>query len=199
MARRSDHSREELKELAIQAGLKIIKNEGFKNFSARKVAAGIGYTIGTLYHIFGTYDDFVLHLNARTLDTWYSAMEEALQAHKKGSPIHAMATFYIRYSKEHYNEWVALFEYHVEEDKIVPDWYLAKMARFFVLIEKLLLPIAKNNRKKARRAAQILWAGIHGISILSLSGKLDLVGAESSEILASSFVDSYLSGINTEK
>jgi AcrR family transcriptional regulator len=198
MARRSDHSREELKELAIQAGLRIIKNEGFSNFSARKVAADIGYTIGTLYHVFGTYDDFILHLNARTLDIWYDVMQEDLRAHKKGDPIRAMAKSYIRFSREYYNEWIALFEHHMHNGKPVPEWYEPKMIRFFALVEDLLLPMTNNSRKKAHRAARILWAGIHGISILSLSDKLDLVGAESAEMLANSFVDHYLAGVKND-
>ena len=126
---------------------------------------------------------------------WFDAMQEALQAHKKGDPVRALAQFYIQYSKAHYNEWIALFEHHMNDEKSVPQWYSSKMTRFFTLVEKLLLPVTNNNRKKAKRAARILWAGIHGISILSLSGKLDLVGAESSKTLANSFVDSYLAGI----
>ena len=38
MGRRSDHSREELKELAKQAGLEIIRDEGFNHFRTQKVA-----------------------------------------------------------------------------------------------------------------------------------------------------------------
>ena len=68
MARRSDHTREELKELAIAAGQKVISDEGFCKFSARKVAKEMGYTVGTLYNIFGDYNDIVLHINFATLD-----------------------------------------------------------------------------------------------------------------------------------
>jgi AcrR family transcriptional regulator len=195
MARRSDHSREELKELAIQAGLDIIKNEGFSKFSARKVAAKIGYTVGTLYNVFGTYDDLILHINAHTLDSWFAEMQDAFQSHQKGDPIQAIGKFYIQYSREHYNEWIALFEHNIGDDKPLPEWYAPKLTRFFTLVEKLLLPVVKDNRKKAKRSARILWAGIHGICILSLSKKLDLVGAESAEILAASFVDNYMAGL----
>lgn len=195
MARRSDHSREELKELAIQAGLEIIKIEGFNKFSARKVAARIGYTVGTLYNVFGTYDDLILHINARTLDNWFEAMQEVFQYQQKGDPIQAIGKFYIQYSREHYNVWIALFEHNIGEDKPLPEWYIPKLTQFFTLVEKLLLQVVKNNRKKAKRAARVLWAGIHGICILSLSKKLDLVDAESAEILAASFVDNYMAGL----
>jgi hypothetical protein len=44
MARRSDHSKDELKEMAITAGYNIIRSQSFSKFSARKVASEIGYT-----------------------------------------------------------------------------------------------------------------------------------------------------------
>ena len=53
MARRNDHTRDELKEMAISAGQSIIIHEGFNKFSARKVARNIGYTVGTIYNIVG--------------------------------------------------------------------------------------------------------------------------------------------------
>lgn len=196
MARRSDHTREQLKEMAVQAGLEIIRSEGLSGFSARGVAGRIGYTAGTLYHLFGSYDNLLLEINGRTLDHWFHATEQALRSAKKGShPIRVLATSYIRYSQDHANEWRTLFEYRVAEGTPLPEWYSAKMNRFFDLLEHLLLPLLHQNKKQAQRAARVLWAGIHGICILAHSRKLDLVSNESPEILAASLVDHYLAGI----
>ena len=51
---------------------------------------------------------------------------------------------------------------------------------------------AGHDRRKVKRDAQVLWAGIHGISILSLTGRLELVGAESTEALVNALIDNYL-------
>ncbi len=75
MARRSDHTREELTELAIDAATALIEAEGFANFSARQVAAKIGYTVGTLYNVFGSYDRLLFHVHERPLDHWYEFMQ----------------------------------------------------------------------------------------------------------------------------
>jgi len=198
MARRADHTRKELTELALNAGLELIRKEGFSNFSARKVASQIGYTIGTIYNVFGSYDDFILHINARTLDEWYGVMEAAIAADKGKHPLRAMARAYIEYSSTHYEQWIALFEHHMSHKRSLPKWYMPKMARFFALVETPLLPMLNNNYRKAKRAARILWAGIHGICVLSLSGKLDLVEADSAQILAMSFIDHYIAGLTCE-
>ena len=59
MARRSDHSREELREMALAATEEIIDQQGLAGLTARKVAAGIGYTVGTLYLVFRNLDDLI--------------------------------------------------------------------------------------------------------------------------------------------
>jgi AcrR family transcriptional regulator len=199
MARRADHTREELKEIAIKAGLELIKKEGFFRFSARKLATRIGYTVGTLYNVFGSYDGLIVHINGRTLDAWFVAMQAALEKRSQKSQLHKLALAYIDYSKNNYQQWIALFEYHTDEGYELPDWYMEKMARFFALAEEPLLPLVGNNRRKARRAARVLWAGIHGICILSSSGKLDLVDADSAETLAISFIGHYTTGLSQDK
>ncbi len=196
MARRSDHTRAQLKEMAVTAGLEIVRDGGWAASAPGGVAARIGYTVGTLYHVFGSYDDLVLAMNARTLDHWFEYTGRALRGRAKGGdPIRALARSYIRYSRAHPNEWLALFELRIAEDKRIPAWYAAKMARFFDLLEGLLLPALRNDRKKAKRAARVLWAGIHGICILAMSKKLDMVGSESAGTLAESLVDNYMAGL----
>jgi AcrR family transcriptional regulator len=195
MARRADHTREELKELAIKAGLSLIKKGGLAGFSARKVAAKIGYTVGTIYNVFGTYDDLMLHINAATLDEWYAFTQEAL-ARKKGNPLRAIALAYIEFSRTHYNQWLALFEYHQQDERNLPDWYAPKMMRFFSLVEEHLGATAGGNRRKAKNAGHILWSGIHGICVLSHSGKLLLVDSEEPEALALTFIDTFLAGFS---
>lgn len=194
MARRSDHTREELRELILQAGEALLDEGGLAAFGARKVAARIGYTVGTLYHVFGSYDAMVLHINARTLDHWYGEMEAAVQAGPERA-VHALAEAYIRYSRQHYYRWVTLFEHHMPGEEPLPDWYAPKLSRFFTLLEKAVQPMLKGTQADPKHAARILWTGIHGIAILSATHKLDLVTQASAEALAQEAVDSYLAGI----
>jgi AcrR family transcriptional regulator len=194
MARRSDHTREELKEMAIQAGVQLIESVGFKAFSARQVATRIGYTIGTIYNVFGTHDNLMLNINATTLDRWFEGMEGAVTANGVEGLIQ-MARYYIRFSREHSGIWTALFEHHMEKDAGLPDWYQAKMQRFFALVARLVMPLMGGDPHRAVSASHILWSGIHGIAILSLSGKLELVGTEAAETLAERFIRDYVRGV----
>jgi len=50
MGRRNDHTRKDIKEMAISASLELIEERGFSGLSTRKVASKIGYSVGTLYN-----------------------------------------------------------------------------------------------------------------------------------------------------
>lgn len=194
MARRADHTREELTDLAVKVGRELIVKNGFSAFSARKVANGIGYTIGTIYNVFGSHDNLILAINAATLDDWYEKMRLHLQK-EQGDKLMALAKFYLDYSRKNYNSWIALFEHHIAQSEDLPKWYAEKMAKLFMMVEEVLLPVVNGDEKKARQSAKVLWSGIHGIAVLSLSKKLDAVGSDSADILAEMLINNYIAGL----
>ena len=67
MARRTDHSREELLELVVDAGTRIIAEEGIGAMTARKVASAIGYSPGSIYNVVENIDALIAHVNTRTM------------------------------------------------------------------------------------------------------------------------------------
>lgn len=188
MARRSEHTQEELKNIAIQAGYELIEERGFQNFSARAVAAKMGYTVGTLYHLFGDLDTFILHINARTLDEWYDVEVKGIPK-RADQRARYFSHSYLEYAQAHYNRWSALFEHRMTDDGPVPAWYAPKMLRMFALISEAVLPHVGNDAKKADRLAKLMWASVHGIATLSLQGKLDQVQANSAERMIDDLVD----------
>lgn len=179
MARRSEHTREELTQMAVDSGVALIKGRGFQNFSARAVAADMGYTVGTLYHLFNNLDTFILHINAQTLDKWLARFKKL----KPGRPemrARAFAQSYYGFARDNYNLWTALFEHKMKPEEI-PDWYKPKMIQMFAAFEETILPHAENDSKKASKLAKTLWASVHGICVLSLAGKLAQVDADPAE------------------
>lgn len=194
MARRSDHSKDELKALAIEAGQKIMAEEGFSHFSARKVAREIGYTIGTIYNIFESHDDLILHINVVTLCDIAAFVEEKTTASGKEA-IKQMANAYIEFAQDNNNCWSALFEHRLPADIDLPDWYQAELNKIFAGIEHHFKQVITNTAN-AEIAAKTIWASIHGICQLSLTGKLGNIGITSIQLLTDSLITNYLNGIN---
>ena len=190
MARRSDHTRDELIQLAIQSGIQVIETNGFQRFSARAVAANMGYTVGTLYHLFGSLDEFILHVNAQILDEWYPVLLTGLKRHK-GDAVLYLGKAYLKFSRQNTQRFESLFHYRPATEEAYPEWYQKKMARFFHLIEDSLKGRFKSSCD-INHLAKTIWAGVHGICVLSLSQKLHAVGADKAESMIETLLNATL-------
>jgi AcrR family transcriptional regulator len=200
MGRRSDHTRNEIKEMAIRAGLELIEQGGFLNCSARKVAARIGYSAGTLYNVFEDYDDLVFHVNAVTLDDLNNYVQKDLDPDLGGvEAIKRVGAGYIEFAYEHDFRWKALFDYRRPADTELPQWYLSRLNSLFAIGEKLLLPLVQGDLESARRVTQVLWAGVHGICSLGLTQRLGQDGTELLKTMSDSLIENYLRGFTQNK
>lgn len=196
MGRRGDHSYDELSKMIIEAAYELMEREGYAKLSTRKIAAQIGYTVGTLYNIYKNLDDIFVHINARTIDKLHSTLNKALDHSKPKDSVRALANSYIQFSKDNFNLWSMLFEYRFPPEHVMPKWYMEKVNSLYLLVGKAISPLApRMNEMVQKSAIMVLWAGIHGICALSIKGKLDRAGAESAQVLAESFIENYLRGL----
>lgn len=196
MARRSDHSREQIRQMALNAAEAIVTAEGYKGLSARKVASAIDYTVGTLYLVFENLDDLVLQVNGRTLDALYEWLRarRAPAADPRASLV-ALADAYIAYAEAETPRWNMLFEYVIEQGNSLPDWYLIKLSKVFGLAEAALKPLADHrSEEEIAQAARVLWASVHGICTLKIRHRMDLAGGQSTGEMAHMLIDHFLQG-----
>lgn len=196
MARRSDHSREEIRRMALDAAEKIVAAEGYRGLSARKVAAAIDYTVGTLYLVFENLDDLVLQVNGRTLDMLHDwLLARRGQAGSPREALLALAGAYIAYAEAETPRWNMLFEYVAEKGNSLPAWYLEKLGRVFGLAEAALKPLDGGlSELETQQAARVLWASVHGICTLKIRQRMDLAGGQSAEAMAHMLIDNFLKG-----
>lgn len=196
MARRSDHSREELYELVLAAATEIVETDGFRALTARNVADAIGYSAGTLYNLFANLDDLILHINGRTLDRVYDRLSREKLTGMATQDISNLLNVYLRFIEAHPNLWAQIFEHNWAEDDVLPQWYLRKIDKGLSILENALTPIfSKNSEAEIKNAARVLWAGLHGIVSLSTSGKLEFVSNESVADMAKSLASNYVAGL----
>ncbi|MDA0772212.1 MAG: TetR/AcrR family transcriptional regulator [Cyanobacteria bacterium] len=196
MARRSDHSKEELEKIIFDAANKLIEKDGLNGLSARKLATVIGYTPGTIYSFYENLDELILRVNGKTLDQIYSKLEKSIAKNKaRNKAIKAIAESYLNYGQKNINRFRTLFEFNYLQDgkKELPDWYQDKVSKNFGLIEAVLTGNQCSDQSEIN--AKVLWSGLHGIAMLSLNGKLDSVKLKSSQVLLDSFVEIFLRGL----
>ena len=196
MARRSDHSREEIREMALDAAENIVVEQGFEGLSARKVAKAIGYTVGTLYLVFENIDDLILQINARTLDRLYADMAKTQGTARDGRErMLQLGQVYIRFADEDPHRWSMIFEHRLAEGRELPEWYREKIARMFAIVEEALMPLAAGRpAREVAQAARVIWGGVHGICILAVGNRLGIAGVDSVQDLTQSLISNYLAG-----
>jgi len=201
MARRSDHSRDEIHDMALQAAERILESHGAGGLSTRKVATEIGYTVGTLYLVFENLDDLILQINGRTLDRLY----ESLKQSSKGCAapqacIEAMAHGYVEYAMAHRKRWQLVFEHVLTDKRPLPSDYQVKIQRMFDLVEiQLNALMGVRASRQAANVARALWCGVHGVCSLAISEKLELTGVKSVQSLTDTLVDNFLRGLVTKR
>lgn len=198
MGRRSDHSREEIRDMALSAAESIVVHEGPMKLSTRKIARSIGYTAGTLYLVFKNFDDLVLHVNSRTLEDLHQHLLTNAD-HKNVSPlesIKSLARAYFEFARKEYERWSLLFEYHSQEGFENPDWFEEQIRKIFGLVSIQLARLKPELDEEAVQVtAHTLWSGVHGVCVLQLSDKLTVVHDVDAVKLTDELVSNFLRGM----
>ena len=196
MGRRNEHSREQIKQMAIEAGKKIIVEEGFSKLGARKIARAIGYTVGTLYNVFDNYLDIVLNINIGTLDDIKNHLEKSLVPGQEGvKAITTIGLTYVEYARENTNLWSALYDFQHPENTDMPEWYVDKVNSVFSLPVKALIPLFQGDMERAKNEARIIWGGVHGICLLGLTQRLSYDSDEILKTKVRSLIENYIRGL----
>ena len=200
MARRSDHTREELKNLILDTSFKLVKTHGFEQLSARRISTEIGYAPGTIYNLFDSMDDLYVQVNARTLDNLNRVLNDKSCNDPSKTPaenMKAMAGLYIKFTQDHRPHWLMLFQHTTGEGFEVPEWLDQKIESLFAPLENQMDDFFEKGQERMKRtAARILWSSVHGLCFLQETGKIGVVGQDKSmHTIAHYLIDIFIKGL----
>ncbi|EJL6956510.1 TetR/AcrR family transcriptional regulator [Vibrio cholerae] len=172
MARRNDHTREELVALTLDRVKQFLDTHSYHELSLRKVATMIGYVPSTLVNVFGNYNLLLLHVVAQTLD---ELAQEARQAVKSTTypkdALYQLAYCYHDFAKRNPYRWQLIFEHNMNGE-MLPEWQAQRINNMTSMLEDLLKVIAPlRSEQEVLQASRVLWSGVHGITILSVDDK----------------------------
>ncbi len=172
MARRNDHTREELVALTLDRVKQFLDTHSYHELSLRKVATMIGYVPSTLVNVFGNYNLLLLHVVAQTLD---ELAQEAQQAVKSTTypkdARYQLAYCYHDFAKRNPYRWQLIFEHNMNGE-MLPEWQAQRINNMTSMLEDLLKVIAPlRSEQEVLQASRVLWSGVHGITILSVDDK----------------------------
>nr|PZN75694.1 MAG: hypothetical protein DIU57_18075 [Pseudomonadota bacterium] len=198
MGRRSRHTAEELRELAIQSAHQIIAENGLAGISARAIARRIGYSAGTLYNIFGSLDELVLEVEGLLLEALDRRLSQVAAEGPSRHQLNKLARAYLSFSRENEKVWSIVAQRVLPFNKSTPPWYSERLERLSDHFEDALasqLPEMKNSPKSLKQSARVVWAALHGISLMSATRKLPPMCYESVQHIADDLIETYLAGL----
>ena len=198
MARRSEHSLEQIKIMLLDAAELVVNEQGFSALKARSIAKDIGYTVGSLYMVFKNMPDLIMQLHARTLD--------AIVLHLQQSPLNesearmeSLALAYMNYGVQHFNCWRFIFNDHSLAGADIPDWYQDKIDKISHQFELRLATLKPElDTLEIKHMAFALFAGIQGICALSIKSNLNTDELEKLEATIVMLVRHFMHGIRIQ-
>lgn len=197
MARRSDHTREELQSLILDKAWTMVGKGGFESLTARKIGEAVGYAPGTLYNVFGSMDGLYLAVNGCTLDQLFDILSSFRTGKNPTQNMKDMAAAYRAFCRSQRPYWLMLFTHHLPDKARAPQWYQDKIERLFEPLENLLTPLyTAHTDRKRKMAARILWSSVHGLCFLEQTGKFDLAGRDMPvSDMIDTLIDTFIRGI----
>jgi AcrR family transcriptional regulator len=162
MGRRSDHTRDELSALLLDEGQKLLAEQGLAKFSGREVAKRAGYSVGTIYNVFGSLDRLILALNSRTFSLWAAFLRQRLE---QGGPdrIRSLVEGYFDFALAHPKLWSAIYDHRVAEGEDLDPADQAKRAELTGIVEaEVRAALPDPDMPGAARLARSLIATVHG-------------------------------------
>ncbi|UXI00468.1 TetR/AcrR family transcriptional regulator [Photobacterium sp. TY1-4] len=193
MARRNDHTREELVSMTLEQVKNFLDQQPHHELSLRKIAAMIGYVPSTLVNVFGNYNLLLLHAVAQTLDELFA--EAAAEMQHVSAPedaLRRLAYCYLDFAQRHPYRWQLIFQ-HTMNGEELPEWQAERINSMTGMLEALIRQITPNKSDAAiLEVSRVLWAGVHGITLLSVDDKLFTAIPVDGKALIDNLIDTYL-------
>jgi len=188
MARRNEHSLDEIKAMVLDAAETIVIDKGYSALTVRRIAQQIGYTVASIYMVFDNMTELAWHLKARTLDD-LAAQLRRLPACEPTQQITELAQAYVQFARDNFNRWRML----CGQDNRSPGWYRDKTGQISALVEAQFALLSPNRPAvEYQLAAKALWSGVHGICALTLTGDEDAAGDAEQAVLL--LVENFIEG-----
>lgn len=169
--------------MAITAASDIVAASGLRGLTTRKVAAVLGYSPGSLYVIFANLDDLILHVNAATLDELRKDLQTACgEAVDPVQQLHAIAYAYLQFALTQTGRWLAVFEHHIDDPDLLPDWYHTSVEAPMMLVRAPVSALRGiTDEADVALHTTAIWSAVHGVCVLGVGRKLDAGGGHTAK------------------
>ncbi|MFM7377919.1 MAG: TetR/AcrR family transcriptional regulator, partial [Erythrobacter sp.] len=140
-----------------------------------------GYSVGTIYNVFGGLDAYLIAVNSRTFREWSVWLEEALAASPDDGDarLAALVRAYFAFADAHRNAWMAIYDHRIDRTTtIAKQDEMAREALTGIVDREVTRWLGQGDEEATRRLVRSLIATVHGHCALWLSGSYALMREE---------------------
>jgi len=172
MDTQQSYHRDNLKEELIKSGLKLLNDQGYNNFSLRKVAKMCGVSQTAPYRHFKNKDDLIVSITSEVIKQFEDTLKSAALKYPEDlkNQINEMGFLYVKFFVENPEYLQLLFLSkdikYIQENLSSSYTFLPPFETFFNTIQKYCL---KNNIVSdidIHTFALSHWSLVHGLAIL---------------------------------
>src|SRR5215468_625838 len=162
----------------IDAGLKLIEKKGVRALTLREIGARVGVSRMAAYRHFSDKADLLAAIREAGFQQFADALEQARSNAGKtfASRLKAMAVAYVRFAAEHPAHFEVMFSWNPHQ----PAPPSPAGARAFGTLERTIREGQQSGDVRPGDSvvlARLVWAQVHGVSVLRLAPDLTPKGA----------------------
>jgi len=174
---------------------------GFAHFSLREVARRTGISAAAVYRHFDSREALLREVCAAGFQIFYAYLVRSLSEPTARARLSACAKQYARFGLEHPRYYRVIFMGDGQETSVArPLERTSKDPTFLVLVDRVRECMADGviRRGDVEETAVVIWAHVHGLVSLRLSGHLAQIGAQAQfEAFYASSTERLLVGLAT--
>lgn len=163
-----------LKEHILDAALELMKEEGFTQFTARRIAENLNASTQPIYKEFKSMDDLKENLLEYVKEI---IQRDVFKTSSKDTQLREVCANYIRFAKQEKKLFCALFMNKELPAQVLHDCALDALSRVMEQMEEM----ADMDETERQAFLDIIWPSIHGTAVLTAHGQFDLNDAEIDE------------------
>ncbi len=189
--------RNKTKEALLKCGRKLVINEGINALSARKLAQAANSSVGMIYNIFATMDNFIAEQNAMTLNELSAKMSSLTMSKNPFNNLNHYADVLASYIMANPNLWALLYNRYLSGDGFKLTIAEARIIKKIdILISFQVVPLIKKMSAKEKKVSiKVLEMALFAMSGYLLSDRLNNKSSLNKETLCKLLMNTYIAGM----
>ena len=193
--------KEQMRQNLLKCGRQMVVEQGPDFLTARKLADVSGASVGTIYNLFATMDDFIRAENLQTLDEIYEHLSLVLPGKEAFVTINSYIDVFSSFVLSRQNLWMLLYREHLCKDGGNFGFaYVRRIKKIEALFDTQIKAMFGNlGNEEQRLSARILEMSLFALSGFLMGKNRRKKGEINKKNICKLLLNTYLAGLKSLK